>query len=356
MNLDLAKVLVEPESRRMQTLWSLMPIDLRGVPRSIIFHPGLRLREQGYRWAPATLLRPTTFGNSIFRENGEADDSIGVPTANGLIVSLPGFVILPSKAPRGLPENVWNIHGGFKGDSLYAKDNDSAWYKLADMTERAIHSRKLILEADSASRSSQSHNNDQRSPDHADSERPMGAGEQTPVTQHPTLSDLIRNESKDYCVLMHTKFEAADDGLQQERVALLVKWVRDEDGVKYAQTELRAGIALLGKSMSEMVEAAYQCGQCLKQNECTQRLAQMFEDSIDTRNPAYNEELNKLRQQIREQATKALQNADLMKTVSVINGVENANLSFQELLTQFFMGLHGFVGAKYPSTQRWCVD
>ena len=337
MNLDLAKVVAGPESRRMQELWSLMPLDFRGIPRSIIFHAGPKLREKGYRWAPATLLRLIEFGgDSMRREN--TVDSIGIPTVNGLLIYLPGLLVSRSMAPKILSERQWNISSESKRDSLFVRDDSSVWYNMADRTELPLR------------------NEDPPSPEYLIPGQPLVTDKRIQATQYFPLLDLIREKAYEHYVLVDNSLETSADGLLQSRDALLVKRIRDQDGVVYVESKIRVGLSFLGKSMSEMLEAAYQCGNFLQRDGSTQRLAEMDDNKIGIEAPAYNEELNKLEQKIQELATEALEDADLMKSVSNMYSPQKANIIFQGLLTQFFMGFHGTITAKFPSTQRWCVD
>ena len=56
LGLDVAKILNGPEDTRIHRMWSLMPSAVRGIPKAIVFRLGPRLKEEGYHWAPATLM------------------------------------------------------------------------------------------------------------------------------------------------------------------------------------------------------------------------------------------------------------------------------------------------------------
>lgn len=56
LGLDIGKLLGGPGDTRIHRLWSLMPSARRGIPKIILFRLGPRLKTQGFRWAPSTLL------------------------------------------------------------------------------------------------------------------------------------------------------------------------------------------------------------------------------------------------------------------------------------------------------------
>ena len=72
----------KPE-RRMSALWASIP----HVPKEFIFWEGPRLNEEGYRWAPASLL-----GCVKFYGAGEETPS-GTITPSGIRVSFPGIIL-----------------------------------------------------------------------------------------------------------------------------------------------------------------------------------------------------------------------------------------------------------------------
>ena len=56
LELDVEEIMNGSGETRVYRMWSLMPSIRQGIPKSIIFRVGPRLRGEGFRWAPSTML------------------------------------------------------------------------------------------------------------------------------------------------------------------------------------------------------------------------------------------------------------------------------------------------------------
>lgn len=66
-----------------------MPAAVRGIPKGILFQLGPRLEEEGYRWAPLSMLHQED-SNATLTTRG-IENYQGTPTEHGLMVQLSGF-------------------------------------------------------------------------------------------------------------------------------------------------------------------------------------------------------------------------------------------------------------------------
>jgi hypothetical protein len=79
VGVDPAAVMRVPLEDRMQTIYSL----LTEYPQFIIFNPGQRIQQDGYRWAPSSI--PSSDSQNVRRQPGQI-------SAEGLIVTYPALV------------------------------------------------------------------------------------------------------------------------------------------------------------------------------------------------------------------------------------------------------------------------
>lgn len=56
LGLDVAGILNGSGKTRINRIWSLMPAAVRGIPKGILFQLGPRREEEGYGWAPLSML------------------------------------------------------------------------------------------------------------------------------------------------------------------------------------------------------------------------------------------------------------------------------------------------------------
>lgn len=82
LDMDMAQIVDTPDAQRVRKLWS-MHVD--GVPAAVLFMPGTRLTDPGYRWAPDSYMHCAKFGIPL--------NTIGTVTPQGFSVVLPGFML-----------------------------------------------------------------------------------------------------------------------------------------------------------------------------------------------------------------------------------------------------------------------
>ena len=110
MLLDLAAILaVEPKDRRMQKVWEMLAIKHGGLPSQIIFFEEPRINEDGWRWAPQSLLE---MGKGIHDMSSRMvrwfDPKLSPITPKGLRVQYRGYKIMKVEDYHdGKPPNPW---------------------------------------------------------------------------------------------------------------------------------------------------------------------------------------------------------------------------------------------------------
>jgi hypothetical protein len=80
LNFDMERLMKVSESERMREFWRLQN---EGVPISILYVPGPRLKDKGFSWAPATLLSCQSAGVDLYDHCRVTDD--------GLCLKLPPY-------------------------------------------------------------------------------------------------------------------------------------------------------------------------------------------------------------------------------------------------------------------------
>ncbi|RDL41096.1 uncharacterized protein BP5553_01075 [Venustampulla echinocandica] len=88
LGLNLKKFKRQPDAFTVKKFWSL---NTQGIPASILFLPGPKLQDEGYRWAPASLIDLKIMG-------GEQSLTAHV-TPRGLRVKYPAFLLSPPQHP-----------------------------------------------------------------------------------------------------------------------------------------------------------------------------------------------------------------------------------------------------------------
>ncbi|KAI4100329.1 MAG: hypothetical protein L6R37_005548 [Teloschistes peruensis] len=126
--LDPGYILDGSESTRMQRLFKIMP----SIPRRILFTPGSKMSQRGFRWAPMSLMGPTGLrsGYDSFPEHG------GTLTEDGLRIKLPAFPIRMPTIPFLILKKVRAIFNdlGMGPDVpenfLIARTEDGTWLSI----------------------------------------------------------------------------------------------------------------------------------------------------------------------------------------------------------------------------------
>lgn len=314
LGLDLEEILNGSGESRVYRMWSQMPSIPHGIPKSIIFRLGPRLRGEGFRWAPSTLLDRYEDVDDILLTMRDGNNE-GVPSPRGLCVSLPGYNLSFPGRPKGLPPNPWNVMREKK--LLYMRDEYGAWY--------------LVRRRESNT---------------------LSAG-----------GDFLTNE--ELCAITHsneifriidleTEFQARTDGVQQTRTSLLVKLMQEEEDTNYVQSFMHINVAILQRANSEMFEAAYQCAQQLKESSSARQMTTLQDHEIDSDLSSYRTLFDGLGSEIHRIAIMAANEAGLAASKRISGRADSA--LFEAIISLLFAGHFIHMGRKMNATQRWCVD
>ncbi|KAI9670595.1 MAG: hypothetical protein M1831_005815 [Alyxoria varia] len=113
MDQDVAKIVEAPPSKRMETLWSMVP----SVPRGLAFSKATgKLEQPGERWAPATFMGE--MGNWMrLGIGGVFDEMPGKSSEDGFIVEFPAMIFKSAPAFHGRPPSfiLDALHGSTTG-------------------------------------------------------------------------------------------------------------------------------------------------------------------------------------------------------------------------------------------------
>ena len=314
LGLDVEEILNGSEETRVYRMWPLMPSIRRGIPKSIIFRLGSRLRKEGFRWAPKTMLDRYEDVNSILLTMRDGDNE-GVPSPRGLHVGLSGYSFSFATRPKGLPPNPWNIMREKK--LLYMRDEYGAWY--------------LVRRRESSTRS-------------------VGSDFLT----DEELGDIGHSNDIFRMLDLETEFQARADGVQQTRTSLLVKLVQEEEDVNYVQSFMHINVAILQKTNSDMFEAAYRCAQQLKESSSARQMTCLQEHEIDSDLSSYRTLFDGLQNEIHHIAMSVANEAGLATSKRVSGRADSA--LFEAIISLLYAGHFVHIGRRTKATQRWCVD
>ena len=309
LGLDVPGILSGSDETRIHRMWSLMPAAVGGIPKSILFRLGPRLKEEGYRWAPYSMLYEDTNAVQVTILKGEDQ---GTPTEHGLMVRLSGYHLLFPEPPSGLPINPWNIN---LGKLLYIRDREGSWY--------VAQRRWPNAEGDYLSK------------------------EEYNITTLQSHTNL-------WVTIFKSDYQARADTFQQTHTALLTRLINESYEVKYVHSYMHIHVFRYREAFCEMYEAAYQCAQKLAASTPAQRLANMNKDEINMESPEYKAVFDALGPEI--DRIIASGEYDLaMQTARQRTGKEDDKL-FVFYVLMVFSGRYAIMGPRTPDSQQWCVD
>ena len=244
LGLDVAGILNDSGKTHINRLWSLMPAAVRGVPKGILLQLGPRLEEEGYRWAPLSMLHHED-SNATLPTRG-TENYQGTPTKHGLMVQLSGFHIRFAQCPNGLPANPCNI--SMDENLLYMRDDEARWY--------VVRRRWPTAKGDYLSK-------DQLN------------------------SAVLRSHENIWVTLHENDFQGRSGNFQLTNIALLTNLAQESNDVKYVHSYVHIYVFQFRKNFCELFEAAYRCAQKLAESGPAQRLADMSKEGIDMESPEY---------------------------------------------------------------------
>ena len=310
LGLDVAEILNGSDETRVHRLWSLMSAADCGIPKDILFRLGPRLREEGYRWAPKTMLYRED-SNASLQMMRRGDDQ-GTLSQQGLTVQCSGHHLSFPQRPSGLPANPWGIN--LDENIFYMRDDKARWYFVARRWPSA--------EGDYLSKEKFS-----------------------PIMRSHTNLWVLHNEFKS---------NPWSDAYKQTNAAILTRLVQESHKVKYVQSYMHIHIGHLRDTQCEMFEAAYRCAQKLAESAPAQQLAKMSRDDIDMESPEYKAVFDILEPEIYRLA--ATGGNELAMTAARETSDKDNDIFFGAIVALIFIGNYGIMGPRTPNDQQWCVD
>lgn len=231
MHLDIEKILRSPADLRMQTMWSLLWSCSSWHTAEYSLTRQKLSAIKGYRWAPVTLLIPSSPNNAVIY-NLSGDRYPAMPSADGLRVHLPGYILSIPKPQIGLPHS-----GPFSDTSsdpeIYMRDSNGTWYTAFPISH--------------LSPSVEDHNRE----------------------RSPLDVETIQGHPRSHAILIASQFSPHLQGTSQSRNALLAQIQHcHDDRLLYVQSRIQLLFIMVG-SQSELLESSCQCAQKLLHNNIT---------------------------------------------------------------------------------------
>ena len=310
LSLDVSRILDGSDETRIHRMWSLMPAAVRGVPKHILFRLGPRLTEEGYRWAPSSMLYHEK-SNAVLQTTRKGDNQ-GTVTQHGLMVRLCGYHMSFPQRPSGLPANPW---GMILDENLFwMRDNKACWY--------TVRRRWPSVEGD--------------------------------YLTEEKFNGVMRSRTNLWVTHLETDFQARSDEVEQTSTALLTRLFQEADEVKYVQSYMHIHVGKLQKASCEMFEAAYRCAQKLAETAPADRLANMSNNKTNIESPEHKAVFDALQPEIYRIAASG-ENDLALNTARKASGRDD-DLLFATFVRMIFIGHHAIMGPRTPENQQWCVD
>lgn len=310
LGLDVAQILNGSDETRIHRMWSLMSAAVCGVPKDILFRLGPRLREEGYRWAPMTMLYRED-SNAALQMMMKGDDQ-GILTQHGLTVRLSGYHMSFPQRPSGLPANPWDIK--LDENVFYMRDEKARWY--------LVGRRWPSAEGDYLSKEK--------------------------------FGPIMRSHTNLWAVHNEVKSNPWSDVYKHTNAALLTRLVQESHNVKYVQSYMHIRIGHLHDAQCEMFEAAYRCAQKLAESAPAQQLANMSKENIDMESPEYKAVFDTLQPEIYRLAASG--GNELAMTAARETSDKDNDILFGAIVALIFIGNYGIMGPRTPNDRQWCVD
>ena len=309
LNLVVSKILDGPENTRIHRMWSLMPSALRGNPKGIVFRLGPRLKEEGYCWAPATLMYFESTNPRLETRLGGDDE--GKPTMRGLLVKLAGYALSMAARPNGLPSDPWNMLASQRNESFYMRDNEGSWYFVVR--------RKPNEKGDFLSSS--------------------------------RLEEFVRGNGDVWIAHAEIDFRLRPDGERQFSTAILVKLIEHKSDVMYVRSEMHINVRPVTQLVQGLMEGAYFCAHELAGTSIAKQLTCMSNEDREEMDPTYRSFYDAIEPEIRRiaVANEALQS-------STDGLTQDSRQYFQYLITLIYIGQYAIMGTRLPGNTQWCVD
>ena len=306
LDLDVATILNGSEKTRMHRMWSLMPTAVRGLPKNILFRLGPRLIEEGYRWAPSSMLYYED--ENPVMETIWVGENQGIPTQHGLMVRFCGYPMSFPQSPIWLPTCPWGLV--LDQNCFYVRDHRACWYFLCRRWPSALGDY---------------------------------------LTQEK-FSGIMRSYTDLWVLGLRTR----PDDLPVTSTALLTRLSRESGEVKYVRSYMHIQVEELRKALCEMFEAAYRCAQKLTESTPAKHLATMDQNGVQMESPEYKAGFDTLKPEMYRIAARP-ENHIAIATARETSGKDH-DILFGAIVGMIFSGHYGIMGPRTPDDQQWCVD
>ena len=304
LDLDVRKILDGAEDTRMHRMWSLMPSALGGIPKGILLRLGPRLKEDGYRWAPATMINSDKSNKMLSAQLGGYDQ--GKPTGRGLLVQLAGFKISMVERPEGLPRNLWKLDP-LEIQTLYMRNNEGLWY--------LIWRRMPGVEGDFLSSN--------------------------------RLEDFLQSNVDVWVAHAEPGSQILANG--QASTAIMVSLVEDSDDVMYVRSEMHLNVLPVTHSLQRLMATAYQCAREMIDDPVIVQLRSLSYENVEMADPACKAFYDAIGPKIRRMVDQA------SETPSWDSSQHSPGL-FEYMIKLILSGQYAVMGTRLPGTAQWCVD
>ena len=314
LHLDAAHILgCSSIAQRMQRLWTLMPKASRGIPATIIFWLGPRLNIPGFRWAPATLLVPSTKNEWVIIPNSMAT-SDGLDE-RGLRVSFPGRRVSRPQRSRIVRHLAENLLDRTRPNHLFVRGEDGRWYNLFSRCTAEVEG---FLPCEDL---------------------------------YTTIS--VPNLWLIHMPLSHVQDEFREPNSENFMLGLLAKETGVHDRVTYVQSMLNFMLLAVEKSWAPMLDAAYHASEVFP-SEARRRLAQLDDASTELETTARNAAIEIIAQEAEELAGSA--DPAIVAIASQRTPTRDGPALLRKLIVEMVYGIYGCLGPTTGETQQWCVD
>lgn len=316
LRLDTAFILDGPEDSRMQRLWSLVPSVPQGIPKNVLFNRGSRLRQPGFRWAPASLLSFAGDRDGSLCST-DVDEYSGSLTPSGLVVHLSAFQLKMAIVPKGLPKNPWNMFSNETESTTFCRYGEGVWLQI---WEKYIGAENVKSDHDQLS-----------------------------------LREILTETSQSYKLLLASAFKL--DGSQETSDALLVHDNDDHrNGAPVVISDMILTIGTTPVTAEIFLEAAYQASQKLLNDEITSQYTNLgIEDENVQKEHLEYLRLEPILSEKLFDLAKDVKDPEILAAIKANNSM-GTNTFFPVFIARAYLGSYCDLGPMLPKSSEWCVD
>ncbi|MCJ1377943.1 hypothetical protein MMC17_001039 [Xylographa soralifera] len=312
LNVNLATL----ETGRMEKMWQLLSLSHR-VPSGIVFFEGPKMKQKGYRWAPATLL------GLEFRLESHTVSQSDLPECatlnpNGLVVDFAGILLSAPKPLAYLRPELQQSREALLARTIHIRHTHTGrWWFLSYPPHTDLNYMKRLQQ------------------------RSLYLSLQEDLMPHAFILSPLPKRSHSIGVGRRGLFAAISEIV---------------DGIHYVQGRICAVLKEHTTAYQEVLSVADYIARGLQQNEATNLVPLVHQVKSQNDNESYLSVPN-LTTKLEAAAHEAFENhPGLKRNLEEISVAGSGEGYFVQLIEDLYQKRYAVMDEILPETTKWCVD